>query len=224
MKNQLLFQLKSGLPWFGGGVLLAALLAFTVYEETPACAIALDSTNVMYRGIDNPVVILVRGVPEEHINIKTEGITLKKAGNSMHYTARASAVDEAKITISGGDLKPTEFKFRVKKMPDPEMYLGKRRGGAILVGEFIRTSGISAIITCCGFDARAEVVSYDVIYKGSKEETLKNNGARYSTEVKQLIDRAKPGDTYKFDNILIRMPGDGDKETRDMDAMVFKIE
>jgi len=48
-----------------------------------------------------------------------------------------------------------------------------------------------------------------------------NRGGRYSSETKALVDRASLGDSYYFENIKCKCPGD--TRTRDLGAMVFKI-
>ena len=111
---------------------MASLLAFSFAEEQRYCLISLDKMNVLYRGIDNSMQILARGVPHQEIKIETEGMTLL-SDDEYHYYARPEATPVARVRISGGQLNPTEFKFRVKNIPDPVISLGKWRGGEITV-------------------------------------------------------------------------------------------
>ncbi|MBL7782891.1 MAG: hypothetical protein JNM22_16805 [Saprospiraceae bacterium] len=213
---------RTRLIWFSGGVLLASLLAFSFEEEGRYCVIGLDKMNVLYQGIDNPMKILVRGVPQGEVKIETEGVMLG-AQSGPYYVARAGASPTAKVRISGGQLKPTEFTFRVKRFPDPELYLGSKRGGVMGNGEFRAQMGISAVITCCDFDAKCEVASYDVVHIVPSRTAVRvtNKGARYTPEVRPLIDAAKPGHTYIFDDVKVRCPGD--QIARTLGPMTFKI-
>lgn len=171
--------------------------------------ISVEKTNVMYAGVDNPLSILVRGVPEDQIQIKAEGMTLKKEDN-FRYTARPAFPGEAKIMVSGGNLEPVEFKYRVKRFPDPTMYIGRRRGGTMGAGEFCGPGGLSAVISGMDICGNCETVRYDVtrLTKEQDPVTKSNTGARFDGGALSLIQLARPGDRYLFENIKVRCPGD----------------
>ena len=48
-----------------------------------------------------------------------------------------------------------------------------------------------------------------------------NAGARYNAKSKELINKAKPGDIYYYDNVKAKCPGD--PAGRKINSMVFKI-
>lgn len=196
------------------GILLgwatALLFAFSLHLEEPACVIGLDRMNVFYCGVDNPVSILVRGVPEAEVRIEASGVTIKKDGN-MHYAVRASTPGEGSITISGGKLQPVTFKYRVKRTPDPEVLLGAAHWGRnISSGEFKAQGGLAAVMS--GFDVcgNCEMVSYKVsrLRNGQLLAEAINNRARYEAAAQAIINAAQPGDTYIFDEVKTRCPGD----------------
>ena len=222
MNPNVIARWRPRLLWFSGGALLAVLLAFSYAEERRDCVIGLDKMNVLYRGIDNPVFLLARGVPEGELNIETEGVTLFPGGTGF-YTARAGDLPIAKVRVSGGKLEPTDFQFRVKNFPDPELMLGAKRGGEMKATEFRAQQGIYAQINCCGFDAKCQMVSYEVTrIDAQKSKTrMTNTGARFTPEVRPLIDRAQAGDTYIFSEANVRCPGD--KVARILGPMTFKI-
>lgn len=203
--------MRTFIPGILAGWASAAVFAFTFVPEEPACAIQLDKMNVFYMGFDNPVSIVVRGVPEQEVRIETsDNLTIQKYGN-YHYNVRPSMVGEATITVSGGKLKPVTFKYRVKRIPDPAVRLGAMyRSGAIPNGAFRAQAGLAAVIENFDIDAKCEMVSYKVIHlrKGQLIAEVTNNGARYNPAVQAVIDAAMPGDTYIFDEIKVRCPGD----------------
>jgi hypothetical protein len=51
--------------------------------------------------------------------------------------------------------------------------------------------------------------------------SVRNTGARFTGRTRELIDAAKPGDTYFFDDIKVHCPGDAG--LRIVDGLVFKI-
>ena len=87
----------------------------------------------------------------------------------------------------------------------------KHRNGAILgTGEFKAQGGVAAVITCCGFEAKCDVVSYQVLRlaaDGSMSRAF-NKGIRFEGEASALVMAARPGDTYLFFDIQARCPGD----------------
>ena len=48
-----------------------------------------------------------------------------------------------------------------------------------------------------------------------------NSGGRYAADAKRIVDAAKPGDTYYFNEVKARCPGD--KAGRKINSLVFQI-
>lgn len=68
--------------------------------------------------------------------------------------------------------------------------------------------GVSAIIECCGFDAKCAVDSFEVIYINNRGTATysSNKGARFSEDTQALLKKAKSGDIYIFRKIYYRCP------------------
>jgi len=209
--------MRAFIPGMLLGSTLTVLLAFTFHPEEPACVIALDRMNILYCGVDNPVSILVRGVPEADVHIETsDNLTIKKEDN-LHYVVQPRAPGVGAITISGGKLEPVTFTYRVKPLPDPVLYLGARPGSCTSINSsFKAQGGISAIIENLDFDVRCEVVSYKLVRlrKGKLLAEITNKGAQFDATVQPIINDAQPGDTYIFQDAKVRCPGD--QYTRDL--------
>lgn len=188
-----------------------------------SCSVALDKMNVFYIGVDNPISVAAAGVSSNDLKVSASGVTLNSDGKS-HYIVKASTPGEASITLSGGGLPPTTFKYRVKRIPDPVPSLGKLRGGAVGNGEFKAQSGIAAILENFDFEARCEVVGYTVTFLQKRQDPspeTPNNGLRFNSTVQAMVDKARPGDAYFFDNIKAKCPGDG--VARNLGSLAFKI-
>lgn len=222
MKKRLSVPLLRACAWFCGGISLAAVFAFAFRQEAPVFAIGLEKMNVFYAGFDNPLSIVVRGVPEDQVRIEGDGISLEKMG-PIQYVARTAARSKASITVSGGEMKPVTFTYRIKRIPDPGVYLGERRGGTIGVGEFKAQGGIHAPILNMDIDAKCNMMVYKLIRISGKEEpvTIDNTGPLYNPAAQNLVDRAISGDTYVFEDIRVMCPGD--IVSRHMGSMIFKI-
>lgn len=207
------------------GLALSVLCGFGFFYEKPACAIAVNKLNVFYIGVDNSATIVVRGVPKEQVDVRGIGLSItKNPGDNDEYTVRATTPGSASIMVSGGDMKPQEFQYRIKRIPDPVPRLGgSRRAGTIGNGEFKAQGGISAVLENFDFDARCDVTNYEVTYLAKNQDpvTVVNNGARFNGPANDLVSRAVPGDVYFFDNIGCRCPGDA--AARNLGSLVFRI-
>ncbi len=207
------------------GFALASVLAFKIMSDPPNCAISLDKMNVFYTGVDNPITIVARGVPLEQLTVQGEGVTVKKEQGD-HYTVRATTPEYVSITVSGGDLAPKKFNYRIKRFPDPLLCLGgnpRNRGGSMGSGEFRVQGGISAQITGMDICGDCSVVSYQITYsaQGQDPVTVTNTGGRFSPEARVLISKAQSGDQYFFDEVKVKCPGD--VAARDLGSLAYKI-
>jgi hypothetical protein len=70
------------------GLFATSTLAFKVFGDKPNCVVSLDKQKVLYIGVDNPLTMVVRGVPADQVVIKTEGLSLKVDSTGLdHYIA-----------------------------------------------------------------------------------------------------------------------------------------
>lgn len=207
------------------GFALSALCGFGFFYDRPACAIALNKLNVIYIGIENPVSLVVRGVPREQVKVQGDGLVIRKNdGDNDDYTVTATMPGEGAIIVSGGDMKPTQFAYRLKRIPDPVPRLGgSRRAGTIGNGEFKAQGGISAVLENFDFDAVCSILNFEVTYLAKNQDpmTVINNGSRFNGPASDLVGQARPGDVYFFDNIRCNCPGDA--AARNLGSLVFRI-
>lgn len=185
--------------------------------------VSADKMNVFYIGVENPVTVSAAGVSSNEMKVNATGVTLKPAGKGK-YIATASRPGEAKVTVSGGGLQATNFAFRVKRIPDPVARLSKSSGGSMGNGEFKAQGGVGAFLDNFDFDAKCKIAGYNLTYVAKRQDPVEsvNAGARYNAKSKRLVDRAKPGDIYYFDNVKAKCPGD--PAGRKINSMVFKIQ
>jgi GldM C-terminal domain len=191
------------------GTFLAFLLAFGGKKETPAAAIQVDYGQFMYMGLFAPLTILANR--ETELMIEGDGVNVSPdKGNN--YRASGTRLGKSGIIISGAGLVAQRHQLEVRPLPDPTPRLGgnpKNKGGTIRSGEFRAQGGVSAQATM--FCGSCTTVSYTIKYKAKSEDNIKkvqNIGARYTPEAQALIDQAKPGDDYSFENIYAKCPGD----------------
>ncbi len=185
--------------------------------------VAADKMNVFYIGVDNPVSVSAAGVSTNDLRVSGSGGGIRLNGRGSSYVARVSQPGKTSISVSGGGLRPTNFEFRVKRIPDPVASLSRNTGGAIGTGEFKAQGGLIAELENFDFDAKCDVIGYDLVYVPKRQDPVpvQNPGSRYTDRARRVVNQAKPGDTYYFRNVRAKCPGDN--ASRKINDMVFEI-
>jgi gliding motility-associated protein GldM len=187
--------------------------------------VSADKMNVFYIGVDNPVSVSAAGVSSNQLNVSGSGggISLNPVGGGK-YNVKVTQPGDATITVSGGGLQPTKFAFRVKRIPDPVAKLtNKQKGGSIPNGVFKAQGGVLAELENFDFDARCDIQGFTLVRVPRREDPMiaVNGGARFTSEAVSIVNQARPGDRFFFENVKARCPGDSAGRT--INDMVFNI-
>ena len=191
-------------------------------------SVSATKMNVFYIGVDNPVAVTAAGVPSGQIKVSMTGAglgTIKKNGDgtfTVNVKKPTKVGDYAKINVSAPGLNESR-NFRVKRIPDPTAKLSKNSGGSMGAGEFKVQGGVSAVLDGFDFDARCSIKGYRLVRVAKRQdpEITVNPGSKYNGAAKSIIGKAKPGDTYFFENVKCSCPGDIAQRT--LNTMVFNI-
>ena len=185
-------------------------------------AVSLDKMNVFYIGVENPVSVSAAGVSSNDVKVNASGVNIANKGGG-HFVVTASTPGEATLTVSGGGAT-SSFKYRVKRIPDPVPLLGAQKQNSNMNnGTFRAQGGVAAVLQNFDFDAKCDVVGFELTYLPKRQDpiTKTNSGARWSGDVGDLIQKAKPGDSYFFDDVKCKCPGDA--VARNIGGLAFKI-
>jgi len=187
-----------------------------------SATVAADKMNVFYVGVDNPISVSVAGVPSGQVQVSVDGAQITKQRNG-HYVVKPNRPGRAKIRISGGGLEPVVKEYRVKRIPDPIVLLGNKTGGQMKASEFRVHPGIRPHLKDFDFDARCRIVGFEMarVRRGEDARVESNQGGAYRGQVKRLVEKAKANDTYYFDKIKVKCPGD--EAGRLLNGMIFNI-
>ena len=220
-RNTTFLQFLGGLA---AGTVITLLWAFHINEDPPACAISLDKQHVLYIGMDNPLSILTSGMPSDQLSVTASGagITLKKI-NDYQYTASVNTPQAATITVFNGKRQIEKVVFRVKRIPEPLLLLGAKHGGGKIWNGIFRVQEGLFLMMPWDYNEKCNVGSYDVVRQRPDQDIISvfNNGDRFTKEVYQMIREAQPGDTYIFENIRLKLPGDA--QQRSFGPVSFQI-
>ena len=110
------------------GELVPKPWAFNYTVGQPMGVVALPEMRVLYRGYKNIVEGTASGFPADKVSLSGSGCNLTKSGQNWIATV-GSGVREANISVigkrdNGGTVNLGSFKFKVKKLPAPTVYMG----------------------------------------------------------------------------------------------------
>jgi gliding motility-associated protein GldM len=191
-------------------------------------AVSATKMNVFYMGVDNPVSITAAGVPSNQVKASMSG----SGGGSIspsggNYVVRVSGPPTqkgqfAKVNVSAPGLNESR-EFRVKRIPKPVAKLGNIDDSTIGNGTFKAQAGIIPVLENFDFDARCDIQGFTLTHVPKRQDAVQaiNRGGRYSGDVARLVNKAKPGDVYYFDNVKAKCPGW--KAGQKINSLVFKI-
>ena len=191
----------------------------------PMGIVKLEKMQFIYLGVENPISVDIPGVDPKSYKLIVEGCRVY--GGEGRYSLVADKIGNAKLTVAAEGIKPFSYEFKVVRLPNPVPALGggpNKSGGTIGKGEFKAQPGIAAsYLQHFEFDAKCSMQGFQLkrISKGGNVETVINKGARYTNDAKNLVNKAKPGDTYIYDKVKAICPGDA--AGRKLPSIVFLI-
>lgn len=192
---------------------------FNYTVGTAGASLQLDKMNVMYIGVPNPVTISASGYNLNDVTWNMAGAKITSTGPGK-YDVMVEKPDYKGVDYvvsakdkTGKTVEVARGKIRIKNIPSPIIKLGKIDGAGMMgTGELRVQSGLVADLENFDFDYRYSVTGYNAVFikKGSDmAEEARGNGPLFSDNprVKDLIDRARPGDRLIFENIKVKGPG-----------------
>lgn len=186
--------------------------------------VSAEKMNVFYIGVDNPVAVSAAGISsnELRVSINGGGGTITKTGSANYNVRVETPTDDCRVNVTGGGLSDSKL-FRVKRIPDPVARLGNKEDGSMGNGEFKAQPGLIAWLDNFDFDAKCDIQGFKLVRVPKRQDPIEvlNSGSRYGADAKRIVEAAKPGDTYYFNEVKARCPGD--KAGRKINSLVFQI-
>ncbi|ULQ52460.1 gliding motility protein GldM [Flavihumibacter fluvii] len=184
-------------------------------------SVFLEKMNVVYMGVENPVMVSAGSAGKEKMNVSFTGGTITSAGGDR-YVIKPNKVGpaEIKITVDG---KTSSFPMRCKMLPDPVPMVGASKGGAMPAATFKAMGGMMAKLLDSEFDAPYQVISYTLGANGGSFQTYQqsaNEGPRWNGGAAAIITRATPGTSVFFDQIRVKGP---DGRVRELPGIFFNL-
>ncbi|HEY6900814.1 MAG TPA: GldM family protein [Puia sp.] len=193
---------------------------YTVGQPSGA-SVFLEKMNVLYIKEDNPVKISGGSVGREKVKVSfTNGEITHTDGDD--YNVVPTTPGEGKIIVNA-DGHVTEFKMRIKFLPDPTGFVGSKKGGAISSAEFKAIGGLIAKLENTEFTSPFPVIGYKLAALGGgvpQYQEAVNEGPRWSGQAAAIVARATPGTNIFFDDVRVKGK---DGRVRTLPPMVFQL-
>lgn len=215
--------------------ILSACTSLAIGEKK-VVSVSADKMNVLYIGVDNPITLAVSNTDYKDLKITCEGggLEVTPVGDGK-YIARVNKPLHAKLIIEGKGFKE-EMNFRVKRVPtpvpsllteaefnDPSLIEWAHTGGNINAEQFKTHKGVISVLENFEFEAECKIEYYELTRVPAREDAIRtmNNSSEFKGRSLNMIQEAKEGDTYYFDMIKCKCPGDA--ASRKMPPMVWHI-
>jgi gliding motility-associated protein GldM len=197
-------------PMTGATQTVKGELKYEVGEKS--VTVSAEKMNVFYIGVDNPVAVSAAGISSLKLKVSMSGGDISRNSDGT-YTVKVSRPGKATIDVSGEGLTARK-EFRVLPIPDPAPIVNvgsadQRKGGAIPAAQAQAISGVIAELSGFAFDAKCSIQSFVLLRIPRRDDLQQANvSGPFNAEAGRLLAQAKPGDSYQFQTIKARCPGD----------------
>ncbi len=195
-------------------------------ESKTVTAVALTKMNVLYLGVENPVVVAVSGYEPSDLTVSIDNG--KVAGEKGEYRISPSKTGIAEITVSAGGKEVQKLQYRVKFVPDPVagVETGPQNwntGGEISKSELLKAGGITALLQNFDFDLKFTVSSFVLSATVPNSMTIIEEISktdRFTDKQVELIRSLKKFQKLTVENVMATGP---DGAQRKLNSLVFNI-
>lgn len=195
----------------------------------PSLQVIPSKQNIIYKGVDNPVLIYVPDVDPDDIRPSISNGSIRRHRSPNMYIVRVRSGNNATVSVSA-QLPDDErmsigrAELRVKSVPNPVPYFaGKGQGDTkVKKRELEAAQGVAARLENFDFDMRFTVTSFklDVILSDKVMITKTASGNRLTGEMKAMMKKVKPGNIVIIREIRAKGP---DNIVRKLGALYLKV-
>lgn len=205
-----------------GSLLFLVFVVAAHAADAQKVAVAFTKMNVLYRGVDNPITVVAANVPQKNIFLTTDNGQFFADYDGLQRW-RVEKLGAAEVKISERTVKGERYlgktAFRVKDIPPAIAKLGGLSEGTMEAARLRIQIGPTAPIECCGFDAKAKIISFtfilikDSIVVAETHHYKPDLGCRFSDEraTQEAISGIRRGDVVWIKDIQAVGPTRGRK-------------
>ena len=192
----------------------------------PSLTVAATKMNVFYIGVDNPVSISVPGIAETNLRPSISVGTLTRDAGSKDWIVRVpqgqpKAVISVDAMYQGESRSMGSSEFRIRRVPSPTAEIAGQVEGAIDKSTLLAAGAIIPVMRDFEFELFFEVKSFRMTtIVGGDGISKRGTGNRFSDEMISMIQGARKGQKFFFENIQAEGP---DKIPRSLSPISLEI-
>ena len=192
---------------------------YTVVD--PSATVSADLMNMLYAGYNNPISVSVPGVPLNKVQASMTNGTLQAVGPGR-YIARPSKIgQDAVITVvstnTGHPQQMGQYKFRVRKLPDPTPYITMKdehgnpiryKGGGLAKSQLVASDAIGAAIDDGILDIAFRVQSFETVFFDNMGNAvpMASEGASFSARQKDTFRKLARNRRFYISRVTVVGP------------------
>ena len=192
---------------------------YTVVD--PSATVSADLMNVLYAGYNNPISISVPGVPLNKISASMTGGSLQPVGPGRYIAKPSKVGQDVTFTVTstntGRPQQMGQFKFRVRKLPDPTPYITmndehgnptRYRGGGLAKGQLVEANAIGAAIDDGILDIAFRVQSFETVFFDNMGNAvpMASEGASFSARQKDTFRKLTRNRRFYISRVTVVGP------------------
>lgn len=165
----------------------------TIKIMKPSGTVSLPELNVLYRGYQNKVEAVASGYDQTMLS--GNGVSVSKSGTG--WIANPGAGRECTMTVSGKSSVTNKtvslgtFKFRISRLPDPELYFGAAKSGES--ASRAETRLFAKYPPEIPLNASFTILSWELAVPGNPMAPPRGQGGQLTPAASSLLKQAKPG-------------------------------
>jgi gliding motility-associated protein GldM len=179
--------------------------SFTTINKPDEAVIAAEKMNVVYRGLDNPMIVSIPGIPTDKVSASASGGSWKSRGGSKYNLSPGSGKTvkiSARGTLPDGKTVSSSSEFRIKNIPAPTGTIRREnslRKCVAMPRSNLQLSTVGAELPDFVYDLSFTVTQFTVEVSG--EPPVKVNGNKLNSAAKAAVSRAPKGANVSITNI-----------------------
>ena len=192
---------------------------YTVVD--PSATVSADLMNVLYAGYNNPISISVPGVPLNKVTASMTNGTLQSVGPGRYIARPLKVGQDVVFTVSSTNTGRTQqmgqFKFRVRKLPDPTPYITmndehgnptRYKGGGLAKGQLVGANAIGAAIDDGILDIAFKVQSFETVFFDNMGNAvpMASEGASFSARQKDTFRKLTRNRRFYISRVTVVGP------------------
>ena len=192
----------------------------------PSLTVAATRMNVFYIGVDNPVSISSPGIADANLRPTISVGTLNRDATGRDWIVRVpkgtpKAIVSVDALYEGQTRRMGSAEFRIKRVPDPVAEIAGQVEGQIEKNTLVAAAAIIPVMKDFEFDLYFKVTSFRMAtVVGGDWISKRANGNRFSEEMISLIQNARKGQKFFFENITAEGP---DQTPRSLNPISLEI-